>query len=132
MDASAMMRPAIATLPRYGRFQGRCVSESGIAAALIALCPHSYWLSGSSGCFRSHNGRALATTGTVAKLYAGGGELVDHSSVHASQGSLPALAPLKYDTMRFATKMRTASAWMNAPTLTRRFKVSQPRPGSYV
>src|SRR5262250_358749 len=105
-----MMRPAIATLPRSGRFHGRCVSLSVIAAALIALCPHSYRLSGSSGCFRSHNGRLLATTGTVAKLYAGGGELTDHSSVHASHGSFPASAPLKYEMMRFATNTRIATA----------------------
>src|SRR5215468_7571345 len=92
---SAMMRPAIATLPRCGRLQGCGISETDIAAALIDSYLHSYWLSGSSGCFTSHNGRRLATTGTVAKLYAGGGELADHSSVQASQGSFPALVPLK-------------------------------------
>ena len=37
----------------------------------------------------------LATVGVTAKLYAGGGELTDHSRVHASQGSFPAFAPLK-------------------------------------
>src|SRR5215468_1082069 len=92
---SAMIREAIATLPRYGRLEGCCISLNDGAAALIDFYLHSYWLSGSSGCFRSHNGRRLATTGTVAKLYAGGGELVDHSSVQASQGSFPASAPLK-------------------------------------
>src|SRR5215471_4251091 len=125
-----MISEAIATLPRYGRLTGGCTSESVIAAALIDLCLHSYWLSGSSGCFRSHSGRRLATTGSIAKLYAGGGELVDHSSVQASQGSFPAGAPLKYETIRFTTKIRTARAWMNAPTPTRKFSVSQPRPGS--
>src|SRR5215467_4730545 len=105
-----MIRLAIATLPRYGRFHGRCVSLSVMATALIDFYLHSYWLSGSSGCFRSHNGRRLATTGTVAKLYAGGGELVDHSSVHASHGSFPASAPLKYEMMRFATNTRIAAA----------------------
>src|SRR5215472_1035582 len=34
---SAMMRPAIATLPRYGRFHGCCISETDIAAALIGF-----------------------------------------------------------------------------------------------
>src|SRR4030095_7608137 len=123
-----MMRPAIATLPRYGRLHEGWISPTDMAAALIVSCLHSYWLSGSSGCFRSHSGRRLATVGIVAKLYAGGGELVDHSSVHAPQVSLPAGAPLKYDTMRFATKTRMASAWTNAPTLIRRFSVSHPRP----
>ena len=36
----------------------------------------------------------------TAKLYTGGGELVDHSSVHASQGSFPAGLPRKYDQIR--------------------------------
>src|SRR4030095_2345057 len=125
-----MMRPAIATLPRYGRLHEGWISPTDMAAALIVSCLHSYWLSGSSGCLRSHNGRRLATVGTVAKWYAGGGELVDHSSVHASQGSLPASAPRKYDTIRFTTKMRMARAWMHAPIETRKFSVSQPRPGS--
>src|SRR5215475_5637135 len=123
------MRPAIATLPRYGRLQEGSMSIV-TAAALIVFCLHSYWLSGSSGCFKSHNGRRLATTGTAAKLYAGGGELTDHSSVQASQGSLPALAPFQYETIRFHTKIRMATAWINAPRLTIKFRVSQPRPGS--
>ena len=58
---------------------------------------HSYRESGSSGCFRSHNGRRLLTTGSLAKLYSGGGDEVAHSSVQASQGSGPASGPLKYE-----------------------------------
>ena len=58
---------------------------------------HSYRESGSSGCFRSHNGLRLATTGALAKLYSGGGDEVAHSSVQASQGSGPASGPLKYE-----------------------------------
>src|SRR5580658_1751648 len=92
---SAMIRQAIATFPRSGRSHGRCTPGSDIAAALMGFCFHSYWLSGSSGCFRSHRVRRLSTTGTVRKLYGGGGELVDHSSVQASQGSFPALVPVK-------------------------------------
>ena len=56
---------------------------------------HSYFQSGSSGCLMSQSGRRLLTTGILAKLYSTGGELVDHSSVHASQGSFPAALPLK-------------------------------------
>src|SRR4030095_5429137 len=103
-----MMRPAIATLPRYGRLHEGWISPTDMAAALIVSCLHSYWLSGSSGCFKSHNGRRLATVGTVATLYAGVGELVDHSKVHASHGSLPASAPLKYEMIRFHTNTRMA------------------------
>src|SRR5262245_59718965 len=56
---------------------------------------YSYFQSGSSGCLRSHNGRRLLKTGSTGKLYAGGGEGVDLSKVHASHGSLPARSPLK-------------------------------------
>ena len=93
---------------------------------------YSYFQSGSSGCLRSHNGRRLLTTGRTGKLYAGGGEGVDHSRVHASHGSLPAGSPRKYDHRRFATKTNMAVAWKNTPIVTIRFRVSQPRPGSYV
>src|SRR6266404_6181451 len=65
---------------------------------------HSYFQSGSAGCLRSQSGRRLLTVGMTEKLYAGGGEGVDHSSVQASHGSLPAVAPLKYDHRRFTTK----------------------------
>ena len=58
------------------------------------LASISYFQSGSSGCFKSHSGRRLRTTGNAAKLYSGGGEVVAHSSVQASQGSLPAILPL--------------------------------------
>ena len=64
------------------------------------LIGYSYFQSGSSGCFRSHSGRRLRTAGMTAKLYSGGGELVDHSSVHASHGSFPAALPRKYDQTR--------------------------------
>src|ERR1700730_10249325 len=56
---------------------------------------YSYFQSGSSGCLISQSGRRLLTTGILAKLYSSGGELTDHSRVHASQGSFPALAPFQ-------------------------------------
>src|SRR5580693_5048696 len=71
---------------------------------------YSYCQSGSSGCFKSHSGRRLFTSGIVAKLYSGGGEVVDHSSVHASHGSLPATFPRKYDHIKLPRKIRTAAA----------------------
>src|SRR5438477_10384921 len=71
---------------------------------------HSYFQSGSAGCLRSQSGRRLLTVGMTAKLYAGGGEGVDHSRVQASHGSLPAALPLKYDHTRFATKTTIPSA----------------------
>src|SRR5260370_41148651 len=76
------------------RFNGRsrkcCATQSSSPV-------YSYFQSGSSGCLMSQSGRRLLTTGIVAKLYSGGGELVDHSSVHASQGSFPAASPLTSD-----------------------------------
>src|SRR5260370_39506731 len=71
---------------------------------------HSKFQSGSAGCLRSQSGRRLLTVGMTEKLYAGGGEGVDHSSVQASQGSLPAGSPLKYDHTRLATKTTMPSA----------------------
>src|SRR6185312_10022650 len=61
--------------------------------------PHSYFQSGSSGCFRSQRGRRLWTVGIVSKLYAGGGEVVAHSSVQASHGLSPAGLPFRSDTI---------------------------------
>src|SRR5204862_1842390 len=43
---------------------------------------------------RSYSGRALVTYGTESKLCGGGGDVVYHSSVFASHGSLPARRPL--------------------------------------
>src|SRR6266849_2935935 len=91
---------------------------------------HSYFQSGSSGCLRSHKGRRLFTVGMVAKLYSGGGEVVDHSSVHASHGSLPAGRPRNAERIRLATKVRTPAAWKTTPTAMITFQTSQPRPGS--
>src|SRR5690349_13576208 len=66
----------------------------------LCLCGfplYSYFQSGSSGCFKSHRGRGLCTVGGVSKLYSGGGDEVDHSRVHASHGSFPAISPLFAD-----------------------------------
>src|SRR6185295_9831726 len=95
-----------------------------------SLLPHSYFQSGSSGCFRSQRGLRLRTTGALAKLYSGGGEVVAHSKVHASHGSLPASSPFFSERTRFIAKQRTATACRSAPIEVIRFRVSQPRPAS--
>src|SRR5208337_3238987 len=104
---SAAIRHHIPTRPRNSCARG--ISDCGRATVVAAIraSPYSYFQSGSSGCFKSHSGRRLRTTGIVAKLYSGGGDAVDHSSVQASHGSLPAAFPLKYDQTRFQTKIRT-------------------------
>src|SRR5262245_31336348 len=92
---------------------------------------HSYFQSGSSGCFRSQSGRRLRTLGIVSKLYDAGGEVVAHSSVQASQGSSPAGLPQRYDTTRLITKIKKLGNWMKAPRVLSWFQISKPRPGSY-
>src|SRR4029077_18592255 len=96
---------------------------------LVANSDHSYFQSGSSGCFRSHNGRRLRTSGGVPKLYAGGGEVGDHSSVHASHGSLPAGSPARSERHTLTTKHSTAAAWKMTPNEAIRLIISSPRPG---
>ena len=90
-----------AVIGQHPVFVGCPVSQGNGAGAhplyILDDQNHSYRESGSSGCFRSHNGLRLATTGALAKLYSGGGDEVAHSSVQASQGSGPASGPLKYE-----------------------------------
>src|SRR5205823_2555130 len=99
---------------------------AGHAALGLGHRAHSWGPSGSSGCFRSHSGRRLVVTGTVSKLYGGGGEVVAHSSVQASHGSSPAGAPCRSDTRMFTTKISTAAIWTGTPSVVMRFHISQP------
>ena len=86
---------------------------------------------GSSGCFISQSGRRLRTTGIVAKFSGGGGEVVAHSSVKASHGSLAALAFVKPIVLiQFTMKTITPRARVNAPMVEIRFSSSQPRFGA--
>src|SRR4029077_1260582 len=106
---SAAIRHHMPTRPRHSCESGNSPGVSAMDKGADIVSPrYSYFQSGSSGCFRSQSGRRLATLGIVAKLYAGGGELTDHSSVQPSHGSLPALAPFQYETIRFATNTRIA------------------------
>src|SRR5580704_5436654 len=127
---SAAIRVNIPTRPREGRIHSDSVGDRVIAALLNCVLLYSYFQSGSSGCLRSQSGRRLLTTGTAAKSYSGGGELVDHSSVHASQGSFPACSPLRSDQKTFPTNASTPAVWKNTPMVTIRFQISHPRPGS--
>ncbi len=60
------------TCPRHSCASG--ISDCGIAIVVAAKCKspfgpvYSYFQSGSSGCFKSHSGRRLCTTGILAKL----------------------------------------------------------------
>src|SRR5436853_470592 len=80
----------------------------------------------SSGDFRSQSGYRDVTVGIVAKLYSGGGDGIDHSSVGAPHGSFPAMAPRFRLDQRFHTKMTTETAWMYAPIELMRLNTSSP------
>src|SRR5207244_2472193 len=79
------------------------------------------------GCCKSHNGRALTIGGSAAKLYAGGGEDVAHSNVHAFQGLSPANRPRR--NVRSASHKNTSTPMpiTNAPIVSA--KLSAPQPG---
>src|SRR5262245_51761487 len=52
---------------------------------------------------RSRSGRALVTYGTSSKFQGGGGDVVYHSSVSATHGSLPTRAPTRVVRTTFHT-----------------------------
>src|SRR5207248_5966445 len=71
--------------------------------------------SGRSRLARSHNGRRLRIGGSAIKFSCGGGEVVAHSSVHASQGLSPAILPRKNEVARFQTRMSAAALMKKTP-----------------
>src|SRR5205085_1406609 len=79
-------------------------------------------------CCRSHRGRALVTGGgSPRKLCAGGGDVVAHSSVHASHGFASASRLLRKLTMTFQPNVNIATPSTKAPMVARR--LSGPHPG---
>src|SRR5271165_5839977 len=130
MADSAAMRHHMPTRPRSSCPSGISFGGTMIVVAAKMALLHSYFQSGSSGCFKSHSGRRLRTTGILAKLYSGGGDEVAHSRVQASQGSLPAGFPLRYDQTTFTTQNRMPTIWKMTPMETIMFQSSHPRPGS--
>src|ERR1700722_4887086 len=105
---SVAISEIIPTRPREGRIHRASAFGSAKMAVLKrVLLFYSYFQSGSSGCLMSQSGRRLSTIGVTAKLYSGGGEEVDHSNVHASQGSGPAGSPSNKDHSMFATNAST-------------------------
>ena len=63
------------------------------------------------------------TVGMVAKLYSGGGEGIDHSSVLPSQGSFPAGSPLRTLQKKLCRNISTERTIMRDPS--RGYKVPQ-------
>src|SRR3954451_12931022 len=60
-------------------------------------------------------GATRRTRGIVSKLFGGGGDVVNHSSVLACQGSLPARLPCLIEWIAFTNVSRIPRARMNAP-----------------
>src|SRR5229473_3745476 len=77
--------------------------------------------SGRSGFAISHNGRRLRIGGSASKFSCGGGEVVAHSSVHASQGLSPATLPRKNEVAKFQTRISAAALMKKTPVVESRF-----------
>src|SRR5438876_2681863 len=77
--------------------------------------------SGRSGLARSHNGRRLRIGGSATKFSCGGGEVVAHSRVHASQGLSPATLPRKNEVAKFQTRISAAALMKKTPVVESRF-----------
>src|ERR1700735_1087509 len=84
------------------------------------------------GWERSQSGRRLRTGGTRSKLWGLGGDVVAHSSVHASHGLSPATAPFRRLLTMLATKRSVDSAMMNAPTVDAMLSAPHPGRSGYV
>src|SRR6185436_13633491 len=111
------------------RSVSRC---TGFASASFSCSVHPPCVCGisdvRSGCVRSHNGYRDSTSGISAKLYSGGGDGIDHSSVAASHGLSGAMGPLDLLRKKFHTKIEVDSTSMNAPMDEIMLNVSQPWP----
>src|SRR5438132_13228798 len=71
--------------------------------------------SGRSGLARSHNGRRLRIGGSAIKFSCGGGDVVAHSRVHASQGLSPANLSRKNEVDRLHTRISTDALMKQTP-----------------
>ena len=74
----------------------------------------------------SRIGSGLRTSGTASKLWGGGGESANHSSVEPCHGSWPTGRPPLYEAARFPSSTRTPITRKNAPTEPIRLSVETP------
>ena len=65
-------------------------------------------------------------------MYSGGGDLVDHSRVSASQGSLPAGGPHHRAWNQLSRVMPVPTAKMKPPIVEMALRWSHPSPEGYV
>src|ERR1041385_8102084 len=90
--------------------------------------PVTYAWSGAA----SHTAFGPLTTGRCRKLYAGGGEATDHSSVSAFHGFAPAATPPRRLTRKLMMVMSTEIAMNAAPAEASALIEAQCIPGWYV
>ncbi len=76
-------------------------------------------------------GSTERTRGTTSKLFSGGGDWVNHSSVLAFHGSLPARLPLRRLRPTFTSVIITPSPSVNEPMVETRLSTSQPASSGY-
>ncbi len=76
-------------------------------------------------------GSTERTRGTTSKLFSGGGDGVNHSSVFAFHGSGPAIGPCYSERRRLMIVNRMLKARMNAPIVEIRFIRCQPESAEY-
>src|SRR6185312_15562062 len=76
-------------------------------------------------------GSTERTRGTASKLFSGGGDGVNHSSVLAFHGSGPAMAPALNERATLATLMRMPMASTHEPIVEIRLYVLQPELAEY-
>ena len=129
---------ADASTSGQGESPGMCITPSSAASITVVpnvsrpsssvapRAPESSAVISSRSC--SHSGSRPRTVGIRAKLYAGGGELTDHSSVLAPQGLSPAGSPPAIERTTFATKITKPSEKIAAPIDDHRFAPSKPIP----
>src|SRR5262249_20966185 len=85
-----------------------------------------------SGYFWSKNGRSERIGGSESKLRSGGGEVVAHSRVWPSHGSLPTRSPRRNVRMTFQTKTSTPTARMKDPIVDTMFRSPKSSLALYV
>src|SRR5712692_3464285 len=97
------------------------VTGAGRPAA-FPPCPSPY--------FCSQKSSGPWTVGMRAKLYTGGGEGMDHSSVRPSQGSSPAACPDRIVLATLTMKNKIDTAMMKEPMVDTMFQKFHPRSGA--
>src|SRR5215471_10687375 len=123
---------AIASASRIGQYDGEGMWIAAMSWGVAARGRGAGLPPWPSPFFCSQNSSRSCTIGSIAKLYTGGGEGIDHSSVRPSQGSGPAGVPERMVLMTLTMNNTNESAMISDPMVETRFQKFQPRSGAYV